>query len=46
MGDRKAWTDIEDKAITELVNKYGIRKWTIVAIKMEEDFNLKGRSGK
>jgi hypothetical protein len=46
MGDRRAWTEIEDKAITDLVQKYGIRKWTVVAQKMEELYNLKGRSGK
>jgi hypothetical protein len=46
MGDRRAWSEIEDKAIKELVEKYGIRKWTVVAQKMEELYNLKGRSGK
>lgn len=46
MGDRRAWSEIEDKAIRELVEKYGIRKWTVVAQKMEEVYNLKGRSGK
>jgi len=28
------------------VQKYGIRKWTVVAQKMEELYNLRGRSGK
>jgi hypothetical protein len=46
MGDRRAWSEIEDKAIKELVEKYGIRKWTVVAQKMEELYGLKGRSGK
>jgi len=46
MSDRRAWSEIEDKAIRELVEKYGIRKWTVVAQKMEETFGLKGRSGK
>jgi hypothetical protein len=46
MGDRRAWSEIEDKAIRELVEKYGIRKWTVVAQKMEELYMLKGRSGK
>lgn len=46
MGDRRAWSEIEDKAIRELVDKYGIRKWTIVAQKMEEVYGLNGRSGK
>jgi len=46
MGDRRAWSEIEDKAIRELVDKYGIRKWTVVAQKMEEVYRLNGRSGK
>jgi len=46
MGDRRAWSEIEDKAIRELVEKYGIRKWTVVAQKMEEVYRLNGRSGK
>jgi hypothetical protein len=46
MGDRRAWSEIEDKAIKELVEKYGIRKWTVVAQKMEEVYRLIGRSGK
>jgi hypothetical protein len=46
MGDRRAWSEIEDKAIKELVEKYGIRKWTVVAQKMEEVYKLIGRSGK
>jgi len=46
MGDRRAWSEIEDKAIKELVDKYGIRKWTVVAQKMEEVYGLNGRSGK
>jgi len=46
MGDRRAWSEIEDKAIKELVEKYGIRKWTVVSQKMEEIYGLKGRSGK
>jgi len=46
MTDRRAWTEAEDKAIRELVEKFGIRKWTVVAQKMEEIYNLKGRSGK
>jgi len=36
----------EDKAIKELVEKYGIRKWTVIAQKMQELHNLTGRSGK
>ncbi|EAS07453.2 Myb-like DNA-binding domain protein (macronuclear) [Tetrahymena thermophila SB210] len=46
MVDRRAWSDDEDKAIRDLVNTFGIKKWTIVAQKMEELYNLSGRSGK
>ena len=46
MGDRRAWTNDEDLAIKKLVTKFGIRKWAIVADKMETYFNLQGRTGK
>ncbi|EGR28135.1 myeloblastosis oncogene family protein, putative [Ichthyophthirius multifiliis] len=46
MTDRRAWSDNEDQVIKELVALYGIKKWTIIAQKMEEIYSLKGRSGK
>ena len=36
----------EDKAIKELISNYGVKKWTLVAKKLAEDFKIKGRSGK
>lgn len=46
MTDRRSWTKSEDDAILELVNKYGVKKWTIVSQKMNDYFSLSGRSGK
>lgn len=42
MLDRKQ----EDQAITKLVNKYGIKKWSLISEKMETECGLKPRSGK
>ena len=36
----------EDEAILQLVEVYGIKKWTVVAQKMAELFHISGRSGK
>jgi hypothetical protein len=46
MTERRAWINQEDKAIEELVIKYGLKKWTIIASKMESEYKLEGRSGK
>ena len=46
MADRRSWSKNEDDAIIDLVEKYGIKKWTIVAKKMEDVYHLSGRSGK
>ena len=43
---RRLWTDDEDNAITKLINKYGIKKWALISKKMEEEYNIYGRSGK
>jgi hypothetical protein len=36
----------EDTAIKELVKKYGNKRWALIAQKMTDTYNLKGRSGK
>ena len=36
----------EDKSIAILIAKYGLRKWTLVAKKLEDEYNIIGRSGK
>lgn len=43
---RRMWSDSEDKAISELVTKYGIRRWTLVSQRLQDDYRIYGRSGK
>lgn len=43
---RRLWNDVEDEAIIELVSKYGIRKWTLISKKLQEEYHIYGRSGK
>jgi hypothetical protein len=43
---RRLWGDEEDKAIAKLVKKYGIKKWTLISRKLQEEHQIYGRSGK
>lgn len=43
---RRLWNDTEDEAIVTLVRQYGIKKWTLIAHKLQEQFHISGRSGK
>ena len=43
---RRLWTKDEDEAITHLVKHYGIRKWTLISKKLQDKYNIYGRSGK
>ncbi len=43
---RRLWSDAEDEAIIKLVKKYGIRKWTLISRKLQEEYEIYGRSGK
>ena len=43
---RAPWNKKEDEAIIELVNKYGISNWTIIANEMANMFKSKHRNGK
>ena len=43
---RRLWSDDEDDAIMGLVQKYGIRKWTLISRKLQEEYQIYGRSGK
>jgi len=43
---RRHWTRAEDEAISELINKHGMKKWSLIAKKLREDFEVSGRSGK
>lgn len=43
---RKLWNDEEDDAILSLVQTYGIRRWTLISKKLQENYHIHGRSGK
>jgi len=43
---RRLWNDTEDKAIAELVKKYGIKRWSLIARKLDEEYGISSRSGK
>lgn len=43
---RRLWTDEEDVAITALVQRHGIRKWTLISRKLQDQYAIYGRSGK
>ena len=43
---RRLWSDDEDEAIIKLVKKYGIRKWTLISRRLQEEYQIYGRSGK
>ena len=43
---RRLWNDVEDDAISTLVIKYGIKKWTLISRKLKEEYGISGRSGK
>ena len=43
---RRLWGDNEDKAIAILVKEYGIKKWTLISKKLQEEYQIHGRSGK
>jgi len=43
---RRLWDSEEDQAIIKLVKKHGIRKWTLISRKLQEEYQIHGRSGK
>ena len=43
---RRHWSQKEDKAIWELIQKRGFKKWSLIAKKLKEEFGVIGRSGK
>jgi myb proto-oncogene protein len=46
MSEKNPWTEQEDQAIIQLVNCYGVKKWTVVSEKMFEIFKLERRNAK
>lgn len=43
---RRLWTDREDEAIVNLTERYGVKKWTLIAKKLQDEYQIHGRSGK
>lgn len=43
---RRLWTREEDEAIRNLVEEYGIRKWTQISKKLQDRYHIHGRYGK
>lgn len=46
MQKRKLWQPEEDSAITTLVAEHGIKRWTIIASVLKDEYKITGRSGK
>ncbi|CAG9326108.1 unnamed protein product [Blepharisma stoltei] len=43
---RNTWTKEADEAIVNLVNELGVKRWTKIARSLEENYGIKGRTGK
>jgi len=43
---RRLWDESEDIAVSELVSKYGTKKWSLVAEMLDVVYKIKGRTGK
>lgn len=43
---RRLWMTEEDDAIGKLVEKYGVKKWTLISKKLQEEYRIPGRTGK
>ena len=43
---RHPWNEEGDKAISELVKKYGTTRWSLVANMLDEVYKIQGRTGK
>ena len=46
MPERKIWTPEEDDALKYLREQEGINKWSVIAKKLSELYNMEGRTGK
>lgn len=46
MPERKAWTEEEDQILKRLHDELGLRKWSEIARRMNEEFDLPSRNGK
>ena len=46
MPERKAWTPEEDRTLKMLREEFQINKWSIIAKKMADEYDMPGRTGK
>ena len=46
MPERKAWSSEEDEVLKNLREEQQITKWSVIAKKMAEEYNMPGRTGK
>lgn len=44
--NRRVWVAEEDEAIRQLVAKFGIKSWSVIADNIVKEFAIAGRSGK
>ena len=44
--NRRNWSEAEDNAILNIVEQVGDKNWRLVAQEMEDQYKLKGRTGK
>lgn len=43
---RQLWSEDQDEAIIKLVSAHGTKKWAIIAKHLEQEYGIKGRTGK
>jgi len=43
---KRLWEKYEDEAVEQLVKKHGIKKWSLIAEKLDTEYKIKGRNGK
>eukprot|EP00826_Nyctotherus_ovalis_P001557 TRINITY_DN10255_c0_g1_i4.p3 TRINITY_DN10255_c0_g1~~TRINITY_DN10255_c0_g1_i4.p3 ORF type:complete len:131 (+),score=29.84 TRINITY_DN10255_c0_g1_i4:162-554(+) len=43
---RQLWRNEEDDAIATLVRQHGIKKWTLIARKLQDEYKIYGKTGK
>jgi hypothetical protein len=43
---KRLWERFEDEAVEQLVQKYGVKKWSLIAEKLNTEYKIKARNGK
>jgi hypothetical protein len=44
--ERRPWSAEEDQILKDLFEKVKLNKWSLIARRMEEEYQMGGRSGK